>query len=367
MTHFLRRLGRRSFATDGRAAAQATLDSPGKQRLVVALGGNALLPRGKPLTFDNMVKSAKIAAPLLIKLAQKHEVILVHGNGPQVGILALMEQDYSARNGVNAYTLDCLGAETQGQIGYVLSSAVLNVPGNLGAATIVTEVLVDKNDVAFEDPTKFVGATYTKEEAEDKAASLGWTVKQDGDKWRRVVPSPMPQSILQIEQIKALLGASPGLVICCGGGGVPMVENGDGTFTGVEAVIDKDLCSALLAKQLGADGLIILTDGGGIWENFGKPEAREMSAATPEYLTETGAGQKFPGSMAPKVTACVKFVGEQPKGGGYWAAIGDLKDAEEIVLGTQGTVITKDMDMDVVWRSAADSEKRSNLSSKFSS
>ena len=185
-------------------------------------------------------------------------MILVHGNGPQVGILALMEQDYSARTGVSAYTLDCLGAETQGQIGYVLSSAILNVPGNEGAATIVTEVLVDKNDAAFEDPTKPVGATYTQEEAEEKASSLGWTVKQDGDKWRRVVPSPAPKSILQIEQIKALLGASPGLVICCGGGGVPMIDNGDGTLSGVEAVIDKDLCSALLAEQLGADGLIIL-------------------------------------------------------------------------------------------------------------
>ena len=164
----LRRAGARTSATDGRAAAQATLDSPGRQRLVVALGGNALLKRGEPLTFANQMAAAASAAPKLVELSKKHEVILVHGNGPQVGILALMEQDYSASTGTTPYTFDCLGAETQGQIGYVLTSAVLNVPDNKGACTIVTEVLVDKDDPAFAAPTKPVGALYTKEEADQK-------------------------------------------------------------------------------------------------------------------------------------------------------------------------------------------------------
>ena len=160
---------RRCFGTaDGRAAAAATLNAPGRQRLVVALGGNALLKRGQPLTFSNQMNAAKEAAPKLVELCKKHEVILVHGNGPQVGILALMEQDYSASTGTTPYTFDCLGAETQGQIGYVLTSAVLNVPDNKGACTIVTEVLVDKDDPAFAAPTKPVGALYTKEEADQK-------------------------------------------------------------------------------------------------------------------------------------------------------------------------------------------------------
>jgi carbamate kinase len=248
----------------------------------------------------------------------------------------------------------------------VLSSAVLNVPGNKGACTIVTETLVDSEDPAFANPTKPVGAMYTKEEADEKAASLGWALAPDGDMFRRVVPSPQPQSILQIEQIKALLSAQEGLVICCGGGGVPMVRSSDGMLEGVEAVIDKDMVSALLAKQLDADGLIILTDGGGIFENFGKENAREMARATPEHLTDTWLPtnfEKFAGSMGPKVTACVKFVEEQPEGKGIWAAIGDLKDAEEIVAGTEGTVVTKDMNLPVEWRDKG--SQSSNLSDKF--
>ena len=330
-----------------------------RQRLVVALGGNALLKRGEALSFGNQQRAAAVAAPMLVELAKSHEVILVHGNGPQVGALALMEQDYSAQKGLKAYPFDCLGAETQGQIGYLISAALMNVPDSKGAVAIVTNTLVDPADPAFANPTKPVGAVYTKEEAERSRAELGWEVREDGDHWRRVVPSPSPTAIVQLPQIKAMLGASEGILICCGGGGVPTVREKDGTLRGVEAVIDKDACAALLAKELDADGLIILTDGGGIWENFGKPDAKEMSKATPGFLAASRAGQAFPGSMGPKVTACVSFVEGKPEGKGYWAAIGSLEDAADIIAGKEGTIITKDMggdvhgqpsDVEVEWR-----------------
>ena len=207
----LRRVGARTSATDGRAAAQATLDSPGRQRLVVALGGNALLKRGHPLTFANQMAAAKEAAPKLVELSKKHEVILVHGNGPQVGILALMEQDYSASTGTTPYTFDCLGAETQGQIGYVLTSAVLNVPDNKGACTIVTEVLVDKDDPAFAAPTKPVGALYTKEEADQKEV--------------RGPPRPMPPVPFAGAGLSGAARAG-GAGLGCGGGRRPLPPRG---------------------------------------------------------------------------------------------------------------------------------------------
>jgi carbamate kinase len=267
--------------------------------------------------------------------------VLTHGNGPQVGELALERA---------AATFDVLGAESMGQIGYVIAQAMQSV----GTTTvpILTQVVVDQFSDAFKDPTKFVGPIYGSLEAQALQQSLGWTIKPDGEYYRRVVPSPPPQEILQINAIKTLLEHAPEVLpIACGGGGVPVcrVPANPMTLQGVEAVIDKDACGAKLAIELEADGFIILTDGGGIWENFGKPQAREMEAATPEYLKGTKTGQKFPGSMGPKVTALIDFV-EGSKKKGVWAAVGDLKDAAKIVLGEEGTFIKEDVPEGVKWR-----------------
>lgn len=237
-----------------------------------------------------------------------------------------------------------------GQIGYVLAQAMQSQ--GCTAVPILTQVVVDQYSEAFKDPTKFVGPIYGSVEAQALAQSLGWTVKPDGEYFRRVVPSPPPMEILQIDAVKTLLEHSPGVLpIACGGGGVPVarVPSNPNTLLGVEAVIDKDACGAKLANEIDADGFIILTDGGGIWENFGKPEAREMMEATPEYLKGTKTGQKFPGSMGPKVNALIDFV-ERSNKPGVWAAVGDLKDAAKIVTGEEGTFIRNKVDNGVQWR-----------------
>lgn len=267
--------------------------------------------------------------------------VLIHGNGPQVGELALERA---------AATFDVLGAESMGQIGYVLAQAMQSV--GTTAVPILTQVVVDQFSEAFKDPTKFVGPIYGSVEAQALQQSLGWTIKPDGEYYRRVVPSPPPLEILQIDAIRTLLEHAPTVLpIACGGGGVPVcrVPANPQTLQGVEAVIDKDACGSKLAIELEADGFIILTDGGGIWENFGKPEAREMEAATPEYLKGTKAGQRFPGSMGPKVNALIDFV-EGSKKKGVWAAVGDLNDAAKIVAGEEGTFIKEDVPGSVKWR-----------------
>ena len=312
-----------------------------KLRIVVAVGGNALQRRGDRLTIENMLKAAAEMAPTMAELCAKHEVVLTHGNGPQVGELALERA---------AATFDVLGAESMGQIGYVMAQAMQSA--GITAVPILTQVVVDQYSEAFKDPTKFVGPIYGSVEAQALQTSLGWTIKPDGEYFRRVVPSPPPIEILQIDAIKTLLKHSPSVLpIACGGGGVPVarVPACPTTLQGVEAVIDKDACGSKLAVELEADGYIILTDGGGIWENFGKPEAREMEAATPEYLKGTKAGQKFPGSMGPKVNAAIDFV-ENSKKSGVWAAIGDLKDAAAIVEGKEGTYVKNEVKEGVIWR-----------------
>ena len=245
-------------------------------RIVVAVGGNALQRRGDRLTIENMLKAAAEMAPTVAALHADHEVVLTHGNGPQVGELALERS--------NA-TFDVLGAESMGQIGYVLAQALASQGVN--ACPIVCQVVVDAQSDAFKDPSKFVGPVYGAKEAHALGTSLGWIFKPDGEYYRRVVPSPLPEEILQIDAISTLLeSGKDSLVIACGGGGVPVsrVPSCPTTLQGVEAVIDKDMCGAKLACDLKADGYIILTDGGGIWKNFGKPDAMEMSLATPEYL-----------------------------------------------------------------------------------
>jgi len=338
--------------TTTRAATTALLGRPQgrsysttrqlQDRIVVAVGGNALQRRGERLTIENMLKAAAEMAPTIAELASEHEVVLTHGNGPQVGELALER---------SAATFDVLGAESTGQIGYVLSQALASV--GCTAAPIVTQVVVDPQSDAFRNPTKFVGPVYGPKEAHALAESLGWIVKPDGEYFRRVVPSPAPEEILQVDAVKTLLEHSPNVLpIACGGGGVPVsrVPSRPETLIGVEAVIDKDACGSKLAVDLEADAFIILTDGGGIWKNFGKPDAQEMAMVTPEYLLGTKAGKKFPGSMGPKIEAAIGFVQNSSKKG-VFAAIGDLKDAADIMSNREGTIIKEDnVENSVVWR-----------------
>lgn len=253
-----------SFSTKTVAAADAvskptpaTSPTQGgkKLRLVVAVGGNALQRRGERLTIENMLKAASDMAPVLAELSKTHELVLTHGNGPQVGELALERA---------AATFDVLGAESCGQIGYVLSQSLASA--GVTAVPILTQVVVDQFSEAFKDPTKFVGPIYGSVEAQALATSLGWTIKPDGEYFRRVVPSPPPMEILQIDAVKTLLEHNPKVLpIACGGGGVPVarIPSCPSTLQGVEAVIDKDVCGAKLAIELEADGYIILTDGGG--------------------------------------------------------------------------------------------------------
>lgn len=312
-----------------------------QDRLVVAVGGNALQRRGERLTIENMLKASADMAPTLAELASKHEVVLTHGNGPQVGELALER---------SAATFDILGAESMGQIGFVLAQALASV--GCKAVPILTQVVVDQTSEAFRNPSKFVGPIYGMKEAHALAEQLHWTVKADGEYYRRVVASPPPLEILQIDAIRTLLEEAPDcLPIACGGGGVPVarVPSCPTTLVGVEAVIDKDRCGAKLASDLDADGYIILTDGGGIWEKFGKPDAREMAMVTPEYLQGTKAGKAFPGSMGPKIQAAIDFV-KSAKSENAWAAIGDLKDTADIMSNAEGTIVKREVPGGVVWR-----------------
>jgi len=298
-----------------------------------------------------MLKAAADMAPTLAQMARDHELVLTHGNGPQVGELALER---------SAATLDVLGAESIGQIGFVLAQALSSA--GCTAVPILTQVVVDDSlsNEAFSNPTKFIGPIYAATEAQALAQSLGWTVKPDGEYFRRVVPSPAPLEILQLEAVRTLLESTqpnavrPILPIACGGGGVPVarIPSCPQTLQGVEAVIDKDACGAKLSTEIKADGFIILTDGGGIWENFGKPNAREMAKVTPEYLLGTKAGNAFPGSMGPKIQAAIDFVMDEKANLGAWAAIGDLKDTAKILTGEEGTLVTTGVSTPggVVWR-----------------
>jgi len=312
--------------------------------IVIAVGGNALLRRGEKLSYENQLKAAMNAAHVIKKFSQFHQIILTHGNGPQVGALALERK---------SAPFDLLGAETQGQIGYIFSQALETVGQT--AVPIITQVRVDNNDISFKNPTKFIGPIYTKDEAEKLIEENKWDMKEDGKYWRRVVPSPPPLQIMQLDAAKILLKSNlcqppmKLLPVLCGGGGSPIKYDESGAVKGVEAVIDKDNCGALLANELDADIFIILTDGGGIYENFGTPQQREMKEVTPEYLLSTKAGVDFPGSMGPKINAVINFVQRSNKENSY-AIIGDLKDAENVLTEVAGTKIKKNVDGNVIWR-----------------
>ena len=293
----------------------------------MALGGNALLLRGErdARTQDHNVE---IAARSVAGLVADHEVILTHGNGPQVGLLALRSE---ILDGMPPLPLDVLGAETEGMIGYVLERALRNELPDREVATLLTEVLVDANDPAFATPTKFVGPVYEKAEAQELAAARGWSIAPDGEYYRRVVPSPEPLAILPLPSIRNLVDGGA-LVICAGGGGVPVAQDGGDRLHGVEAVIDKDLTASALATELKADALVMLTDVPVVERDWGTPEAEPLRDVTAAELRE----MSFPaGSMGPKIEAACRFI----ENGGERAAIGALDDAAAIVAGAGGTQV----------------------------
>jgi carbamate kinase len=301
-------------------------------RILVALGGNALLQRGGPMTVEAQRANIVTAATALAPIAERHQLVLSHGNGPQVGLLALQAAAYTE---VEPYPLDVLGAQTEGMIGYLIEQELGNLlPAEVPLATILTMVEVDSQDPAFGDPTKFVGPVYDEAAAAALAESKGWLFKRDGDRLRRVVPSPEPRRIFEIRPIRWLLDQGT-IVICAGGGGIPTswMPGRDRTLGGVEAVIDKDLASELLAREIEADLFVMATDVDGVYEGWGTPSAHRLERISAAEL----AAAKFPaGSMGPKVQAAVRFVTATRR----LAAIGALSEIEDIVAGRAGTTVT---------------------------
>jgi carbamate kinase len=298
-------------------------------RVVAALGGNALLERGELPEASVQEQHVLKAALALAPLAQAHELVLTHGNGPQVGLLALENaQDRGIRV---PYPFDVLGAQTQGMIGYWLLQAMQNAVPDIRVACLVSRTVVSADDAAFGHPAKFVGPVYDEADARALAAAHGWEVRQDGASWRRVVPSPEPLELLDLPSVRALLDGGA-VVICSGGGGAPVVRDAAGTLHGAEAVVDKDLTAALLACSLGADALLLLTDIAAVQDGYGTPQARPLRRVTPAGLRS----RSFPaGSMGPKVEAVCRFV----EATGKMAAIGQLGDAEALLRGDAGTMV----------------------------
>ncbi len=296
-------------------------------RVVAALGGNALLRRGESADAGTQRRRVEDAAVSLAEIAREHDLVVTHGNGPQVGLLALQAESYSA---VPPYPLDVLGAESEGMIGYLLEQALGNHLPQACVATLLTQVVVDRNDPAFAAPSKPIGPVYDEQEAQRLHAERGFAVARDGERWRRVVPSPEPRQIVELEAIRLLVEAGV-IVVCVGGGGVPVALDDAGALHGVEAVIDKDLAAALLARQLSADALLLLTDVRCIELDFDTPRARPLRRATPEQLRALDLAR---GSMAPKAEAAARFASA-----GGRAVIGALEDASELLDGERGTVV----------------------------
>ena len=299
-------------------------------RIVAALGGNALLERGEPpesgIQEAHVLKAVRSLAPL----AAGNDLVITHGNGPQVGMLALESAHDPSIS--RPYPFDVLGAQTQGMIGYWLVQALQNALPGRQVACLVSRTLVRSQDPAFARPSKFVGPVYEEQQARSLAQSMGWQVRQDGSRWRRVVPSPEPARLLDLPAVRMLLDSQV-IVVCSGGGGVPVVTaNGD--LHGVEAVVDKDLTASLLARELNADALLLLTDVAAVQDGYGTPQARPIRRATPAELR----ARAFPaGSMGPKVDAVCRFVDATGKP----AAIGRLGDAQALLAGQAGTLIAR--------------------------
>jgi carbamate kinase len=300
-------------------------------RIVVALGGNALLRRGEKPDAAVQRQHCRHAAQSLAPLAAEHQLIVCHGNGPQVGLLARESQTDPELS--LPYPLDVLGAQTQGMIGYWLVQELANAGVTKPVVALLNQTVVDPGDPAFAAPAKFIGAGYAQQDAEEVAARYGWAMALDGDRWRQVVPSPEPLRVVEEETIRTLVERDV-LVVCGGGGGAPVTEDRIGRLTGVEAVVDKDMTAALLALALSADRLLVLTDVPAILRGFGTPRAEPIRRIDADTLAE----MPFPdGSMGPKVDACVWFA----RASGQQAAIGALTDAAEVLAGRAGTTVVR--------------------------
>lgn len=301
--------------------------------IVIALGGNALLRRGQELNAENQRDNIRHAAQQLAAVHENHKIVIAHGNGPQVGLLALMDHEYKA---VDPYPLDVIGAETVGMIGYMIEQELGNIiPADDHIVTVLTQVVVDSKDPAFETPTKPVGPIYARHEAERLSIEKGWCIASDGKYFRRVVASPEPQRIIEIEAIRVLVEEGM-VVICAGGGGIPVAYNGNKLY-GVEAVIDKDLASGLLARSLNAGMFIMLTDVDYVYVDWGGPQQRAIHAAHPDAIEELDFES---GSMGPKVQGACRFVRET----GRRSVIGRLRHLEDVVEGRSGTLISNEID-----------------------
>ncbi|WP_373746418.1 carbamate kinase [Neisseria dentiae] len=299
-------------------------------RIVIALGGNALLKRGEPLTSANQRANVRTACEQIAKIYPGNQLIITHGNGPQVGLMALQSNAYKD---VPMYPLDVLGAESVGMIGYMIQQELVNfVPKEASLTTVLTQTEVDPKDPAFQKPSKPVGPVYSKEEADAVAAEKGWTMAQDNDKYRRVVPSPLPTRIFGLKPLKTLIEHNY-ILICAGGGGIPTYYDESGRLCGAEAVIDKDLATALLAASVEADMLVIATDIDGVYLDWGTEKQRLVQAANPDEIEKIDFAA---GSMGPKVQAAVNFA----RSTGKTAVIGALRDIERIASGEAGTRIS---------------------------
>ncbi|WP_455710745.1 carbamate kinase [Serratia quinivorans] len=299
-----------------------------KPTVVIALGGNALLRRGEPLEADVQRRNVLLASRQIAALTKDWNVVLVHGNGPQVGLLALQNSAYPQ---VAPYPLDVLGAESQGMIGYLLIQELKNCLPEQQVSALLTQVEVDPDDGAFSNPSKYIGPVYDQETALALSLDKGWAIKPDGKYFRRVVPSPKPLNIIETAAINALI-AQGHLVVCAGGGGIPVLRQ-EGKLQGIEAVIDKDLSAAFLAEQINADALLILTDADAVYLDWGTRQQRALSKVTPDDLADITFDA---GSMGPKVSAASHFVRSRHG----IAGIGALQDATRILTGEQGTLIS---------------------------
>jgi len=296
--------------------------------IVIALGGNALIKRAQPPEIEIQRQNIQLAAKAIASIAREHQVIVTHGNGPQVGLLAMQAEAYKS---VKPYPLDVLDAQTEGAIGYLIEQELCNQLPHQQIVTLLTQVKVDPQDPAFKQPTKPIGAVYSETEAKLLAQARGWSIATDGNFYRRVVSSPEPRKILELPTIRLLVKVGA-LVICVGGGGIPVVINSQGSICGIEAVIDKDLAASLLATELETDALLLLTDVDGVYTDWNTEKAQLITKITPEALRKYRFAS---GSMQPKVTAACRFV---EKTGGI-AGIGNLEDAAEILSKRRGTIV----------------------------
>lgn len=297
-------------------------------RVLAALGGNALLRRGEPADAETQRRNVASAAASLAPLAREHELLVTHGNGPQVGLLALQSEAYG---GVDPYPLDVLDAESEGMVGHLLEVALRNELPGREVVTVLTEVVVSAEDPAFSRPSKPIGPVYSAAEARHLASERGWTVGADGDAYRRLVPSPEPLAIAALRSLRSLVDGGA-IVVCAGGGGIPVTIDASGRMSGVEAVVDKDLTATLLARRIGADLLLLLTDVDAIRLDWDGARQTPLRRADPARLRGLRLAA---GSMGPKAEAAARFV----EATGNRAAIGALQDAGALAAGEAGTQV----------------------------